>query len=57
MQSTETHTEKLTEQSTEKSTSKVYQVNQDSIEASFRERNHEVDWMVTEVDFQRQLPC
>jgi len=35
---------------------KVYQVNQDSIEASFRERKHDVDRMVTEADFQRRLP-
>jgi len=35
---------------------KVYQVDHDSIEASFRERNHEVDKMVTEADFQRRLP-
>jgi len=37
-------------------TSNVYQVNQDSIEAAFREGNEEVDRMVTEADFQRQLP-
>jgi len=35
---------------------KVYPVDQDSIEASFREHNHEVDRMVTEADFQRPLP-
>jgi len=34
----------------------VYQIDQDSIEASFRERNHEVNRMVTEADFQRRLP-
>ena len=54
--STEKSTEKLTEMSTEKSTSKVYQVDQDSAQAAFRERNHEVDRMVTEADFQRRLP-
>jgi len=36
---------------------KVYQVDQDSTEASFREHNHEVDLMVTEANFQRRLPC
>jgi len=56
MQSTETRTEKWTEESTEKSTGKVYQVNEDSIEASFQEPNHEVDWMVTEADFEWRLP-
>jgi len=35
---------------------KVYQVDQDSTVASFREHNHEVDLMVTEADFQRRLP-
>jgi len=45
-----------TETRTEKSTSNVYQVDQDSIEAAFRERIYEVDRMVTEADFQRQLP-
>ena len=34
----------------------VYQVDQDSTEAAYRERNHEVDRMVTEADFQRRLP-
>jgi len=52
MQSTQTRTEKFTE----KSTGKVYQVDQDSIEAAFRERIYEVDRMVTEADFQRPLP-
>jgi len=45
MQSAETRTEK--------STGKVYQVDQDSIEAAFRERINEVDRMVTEADLQR----
>jgi len=31
---------------------KVYQVDQDSFEASFRQRNHEVGRMVTEAHFQ-----
>ena len=35
---------------------KVHQAGQDSIEASFRERNYEVDRMVTKADFQRWLP-
>ena len=30
----------------------VYQVDQDSIEAAFRERVYEVDRMVTETDFE-----
>jgi hypothetical protein len=30
----------------------VYQVDQDSTEAAYRERNDEVDRMVTEADFQ-----
>jgi len=34
----------------------VYQVDQDSTEAACRERNHEIDQMVTEADFQRRLP-
>jgi len=44
MQSTETRTEK--------STGKVYQVDKDSTEAAYRERNNEVDRMVTEADFE-----
>jgi hypothetical protein len=32
-----------------------YQVDQDSTKAAYRERNHEVDQMVTEADFQRRL--
>jgi hypothetical protein len=56
VQSTKTHTETSTEKSTETLTSKVYQVNQDSTEASFGEHNNEVDRMVTEVDFQSRLP-
>jgi len=35
---------------------KVYWVNQDSTEVAYRERNHEVDRMVTEADFERRLP-
>jgi hypothetical protein len=31
-------------------------VNQDSTEAAYQERNHEVDRMVTEEDFEQQLP-
>jgi len=42
MPSTDTHCE-------------VYQVIQDSIEASFRERNHEVDQMVTKADFEQPV--
>ena len=34
----------------------VYQVDQDSTKAAYRERNHEVNQMVTEADFQRRLP-
>jgi hypothetical protein len=35
----------------------VYQeVNQDSTEAAYRERNQEVNWMVTDADFERRLP-
>jgi len=34
----------------------VDQVDQDSIEASFGNCNHEVDWMETEADFQWGLP-
>ena len=34
----------------------IYQVDQDSTEATYQERNHEVDRMVTEADFQRRLP-
>jgi len=30
----------------------VYQVDQDSTEAAYRKRNHEVDPMVTEADFE-----
>jgi len=48
MQSAETRTEK--------STGKVYQVDQHSIEAAFRERINEVDRTVTKADFQRWLP-
>jgi len=44
MQSTETHRE-------------VYQeVDQDTTEATTRKRNHEVDRMVIEADFDRRLP-
>jgi hypothetical protein len=32
------------------------EVDQDSTEAAYRERNHEVDQMVTEADFERRLP-
>jgi len=32
------------------------EVDQDSTEAAYRERNHEVDRMVTEADFERRLP-
>jgi len=31
-------------------------VDQDSTEAAYRERNHEVDRMDTEADFERRLP-
>ena len=34
----------------------VYQIAQNSIEATFREYNHVVDWMVTEADFPRRPP-
>jgi len=34
----------------------VYLVDQDSAEAAYRERNHEVDRRVTKADFQRWLP-
>jgi hypothetical protein len=34
----------------------VYEVDQDSTGAACRERNHEVDQMVTKTDFQRRLP-
>jgi len=35
----------------------VYQeIDQHSTKAAYRERNHEVDQMVTEADFQRRLP-
>jgi len=34
----------------------LYQVDPDSTEAAYRERNHDVDQMVTEADFQRRLP-
>jgi len=43
-------------ESTEKSTGKVYQVDKDSLVASFRDHNHGVDRMATEADLQRQLP-
>ena len=36
---------------------KAHQADPDSIEATFQERNYEVDLMVTEADFQRRLPC
>jgi len=44
-----------TEKSTEKSTCKVQQVDQDSTEAAFQERNHEVDRMVTKADFEQRV--
>jgi hypothetical protein len=33
----------------------VCQVDQDSTEAAYRKRNHEVDQMVTEADFERSV--